>query len=92
MQDKIIDESVAGQIGGLLTEALSPSFLEVIDESSLHDGHAGARPGGQTHFRVRISSPLFQGMGRVARERRVYEPLRKLLATQIHALAVEVLD
>ena len=51
----------ADQLRTRLAELLAPSQLEVIDESAAHAGHAGAAPGGGTHFRVRIASPLFAG-------------------------------
>jgi BolA family transcriptional regulator, general stress-responsive regulator len=83
---------VAQQVADILRQALNPTFLDVIDESHHHEGHAGARPGGQTHFRVRIASPAFSTMSRVARERAVHAPLAGLMRTQIHALAIETRD
>jgi BolA protein len=80
---------VAEQIHALLTDAFSPQFLEVADDSAKHAGHAGARPGGQTHFTVRIVSSQFAGMSRVARHRAVYAPLQPLFDTGLHALAIE---
>jgi BolA family transcriptional regulator, general stress-responsive regulator len=72
-----------------LRETLEPSSLEVVDESDRHAGHAGARPGGGTHYRVRIVSAKFAGLGRVARHRAVYELLPAEFADGLHALAVE---
>lgn len=80
---------VAEQIRTLLTTAFSPQMLEVIDDSAKHAGHAGARPGGQTHFTVRIVSNEFTGMSRVARHRAVYAPLQPLFDAGLHALAIE---
>lgn len=75
-----------------LTERLHPTTLEVIDESGLHAGHAGAGPEGYgTHFRVRVASPLFTGKARVARHRLVYDALHDFMARGLHALAIEVL-
>jgi BolA protein len=75
-----------------LTELLAPTALEVIDESHLHEGHAGADgTGSGTHFRVRIASPRFAGQPRVARHRLVYDALRPFLDRGLHALAIETL-
>jgi BolA protein len=80
---------IADQIRRKLTDALSPVELEVIDESSRHAGHAGARPEGETHFRVRIVSRAFAGMSRIARQRRVYRVLADELTTRVHALSID---
>lgn len=74
-----------------LTTALSPSELSVDDESAKHIGHAGSRPGGETHFRVRIVAASFEGLSRVERQRRVYVALADELKTHIHALSVTAL-
>lgn len=74
-----------------LTAALSPAALEVEDESALHHGHSGARPGGETHFNVRIVSNAFSGLSRVERQRRVYAALADEMQAQIHALALVTL-
>jgi BolA family transcriptional regulator, general stress-responsive regulator len=74
-----------------LTSKFAPAFLDVIDESSLHHGHAGWREGGETHFRVRIATRHFDGMSRVAQHRAVNETLAELMDNPIHALAIEVL-
>jgi BolA family transcriptional regulator, general stress-responsive regulator len=76
-----------------LAELLSPSHLEVIDESAAHAGHAGADgTGSGTHFRVRITSPMFAGRSRVARHRLVYDALRDFVDRGLHALAIEASD
>ena len=80
---------VAAAIREKLTAALSPSALEIVDESHKHAGHAGARPQGESHFFVRIVSARFEGLGRVARQRLVYGALKDELASDIHALAIE---
>ncbi|WBY01985.1 BolA family transcriptional regulator [Ramlibacter tataouinensis] len=73
-----------------LAERLSPTRLEVIDESVQHLGHAGQDGTGVgTHFRVRIDSPLFAGKPRVARHRLVYDALRDFIDAGVHALAIE---
>ena len=79
----------AEQIRLALASALQPQALEVIDDSHLHAGHAGAREG--RHFTVRISAHRFAGLPRVARHRLVYDALRDLIPQGIHALAVEAL-
>lgn len=71
--------------------AFTPTVLEVKDDSHLHAGHAGAPAGGQSHFRVLIVSPMFDGMGRVMRQRKVNEVLGDELRTQIHALTMKTL-
>ena len=77
-----------------LVERLSPSHVEVLDESAAHLGHAGQDgTGAGTHFRVRIASPLFAGRPRVAQHRLVYDALRDFVERErgIHALAIETL-
>lgn len=74
-----------------LMEGLEPSFVDVADESALHAGHAGAREGGETHFRVRIVSEKFEGLGQVARHRKVYALLGREFADGVHALALQTL-
>ena len=78
---------VADQIRTRLA-ALLPETLELIDESAAHAGHAGARPGGQTHWRLRIVSPAFAGRTTLARHRMVYAALGELMQHPIHALAL----
>ena len=64
--------TVADTIRAKLTAALAPDVLSIEDESSKHAGHSGARPEGETHFRVRIVSSGFEGVSRVERQRRIY--------------------
>jgi len=82
---------VAEAIRRKLTDALAPTALDIEDESHRHAGHAGARPSGESHFRVRIVSAAFAGKGRVERQRMVYGALTQELATDIHALALTTL-
>jgi BolA protein len=70
-----------------LQAALQPDVLEITDESHLHAGHAGARDG-RGHFHVRIASRRFQGLGRLAQHRLVYDALGDLLTTDIHAVRI----
>ena len=72
-----------------LTDALHPESLSVIDESHLHVGHAGHRPGGETHFRVHIVSSAFEGKSRVERHRMINALLADDLAGGVHALALK---
>lgn len=77
----------ATQIDAALRQALQPTALEVIDDSHLHAGHAGAREG--RHFTVKITSARFAGLAPVARHRLVYSALGDLFPQGIHALAIE---
>lgn len=80
----------AVQLEQRLREKLRPSSLEVIDESSQHNGHTGSNGTGfGTHFRVRIASDLFAGHTAVARHRLVYDALQDFIDQGLHALAIE---
>jgi BolA family transcriptional regulator, general stress-responsive regulator len=72
-----------------LEAAFRPSALEVVDESDQHAGHGGWREGQTTHVRVRIQSPAFAGLSRVAVHRAVNAALQEELAAGLHALAIE---
>jgi BolA protein len=75
-----------------LRERLRPSKLQVIDESADHAGHVGANGTGLgTHFRVRIATPMFEGLSRVQRHRLVYDALQDYIDAGLHALAIEPL-
>ena len=69
--------------------ALNPVTLDLQDESEQHAGHAGHRPGGGTHWQLRIVSEAFRGKNPVARHRMVYEALGDLMHRDIHALRIE---
>lgn len=71
-----------------LTEAFAPDSLRVVDESHMHEGHAGHRPGGQTHYRVYIVSESFRGKSRLERHRMINATLAGELAAGVHALAI----
>ena len=71
-----------------LRHAFAPSFLTVTDDSHRHEGHAGARPGGETHFSIAITSPAFKGKSRVDIHRAINDLLKAELAERIHALAI----
>lgn len=74
-------------LDALLRQALQPQSLEVVDDSHLHAGHAGAREG--RHFTVRVSAEIFTGRSRIARHRLVYDALGSLSSHGIHALAID---
>jgi BolA protein len=71
-----------------LTASFAPLQLDVVDESDRHAGHAGSRPGGETHYRVHIVSEAFRGKSRVERHRMVNTALAAELAGGVHALAI----
>lgn len=73
-----------------LRAAFKVTTLEVVDESHLHAGHAGAREGGESHFRVVMTAEDFAGLGRVERQRRVNHVLAEELTGPIHALALKL--
>jgi len=73
-----------------LVARFAPVALELSDESGKHAGHAGAAPGGQTHYRLRLISQAFAGLSRVARQRLVYETLREEFDTGLHALSLDL--
>ncbi len=80
---------VAESIERKLMETLVPTRLDVIDESHKHAGHAGARPEGETHFRVEVASAAFEGKSRVDRQRLVYGILAAELEGPVHALSLK---
>lgn len=80
--------STRDTIARKLHQTFSPSSLDVIDESHLHAGHAGARPNGETHFRVHIVADAFRGTSRIDRHRMVNAALADELANGVHALAI----
>jgi BolA protein len=88
MSDRL-SETVASQITRRLTDALAPTHLEVVDDSEQHRGHAGHDPRGESHFTVRIESPVFAGKTRIERQRAVNAALADLLADRVHALVIK---
>jgi BolA protein len=80
--------SMQENIAHKLTTAFAPASLKVLDESHQHEGHAGHRPGGETHFRVYIVADAFRGKSRLARHRMINETLAGELASGVHALAI----
>ena len=83
--------TVKSAIEKKLAEGLQPRRLSIVDESHKHAGHAGARAGGESHFRVEVVSAAFAGLTRVARQRLVYGLLAEELKGPIHALALSTL-
>jgi BolA protein len=81
--------TVKDNITKKLNEAFVPESLDVADESHLHEGHAGHRPGGETHFRVYIVSNAFEGKSRIERHRMINSVLAQDLADRVHALAIK---
>ena len=79
---------VKNVIAEKLAAAFAPQSLDVQDESHRHEGHAGHRPGGQTHFRVYIVSEAFRGKSRIERHRMINQTLANELAAGVHALAI----
>ena len=72
-------------------ESLAPARVELVDESAKHAGHAGASPGGNTHWNLTIVSAVFAGKPKVARHRMVYQALGELMQHPIHALTISAL-
>jgi BolA protein len=83
--------TVKDAITNKLREAFTPESLDVVDESHLHEGHSGHRPGGETHFRVYIVSKAFEGKSRIERHRMINAALAAELAGPVHALAIKAL-
>lgn len=75
-------------MAAVLERQLSPTLLRIEDDSARHAGHAGAAPGGETHYSVLVVSPGFRGQGRLARSRAVHALLEAEFASGLHALAL----
>ena len=82
---------IANRIREKLTEALSPTRLELVDDSASHAGHAGHDGRGESHFNLVVVSEAFEGQSRVERQRRVYGILAEELADRVHALSLRTL-
>jgi BolA protein len=78
----------ADRIRQAIEARFSPAEVVIRDDSALHAGHAGARPGGETHYHLLVVSPAFQGLSRVARSRAVHQALAAEFASGLHALAL----
>jgi BolA protein len=79
---------VASEMLARLSSALSPSSVELIDDSEQHRGHGGYNPAGESHFSLRIESPAFVGKSRVQRQRMIYAALGDLMQARVHALSI----
>jgi BolA protein len=79
---------VATEMLRRLNSALSPTRVELIDDSEQHRGHGGYNPAGESHFTLRIESPAFEGKNRVERQRLVYSALGDLMRERVHALSI----
>ena len=82
---------VANEIRARLA-SLEPKRLDLVDDSARHVGHAGARPEGESHFRLLIVADAFTGYSRIERQRMVYRALGDLLETDVHALSITALS
>ena len=71
-----------------LIAALSPTLLELEDQSHQHIGHAGHDARGESHFALKIESPAFAGLNRVERQRKIYAALGDLMRERVHALTI----
>ena len=80
---------VAEKIEKKIFQELKPTRFELIDASHLHAGHVGARPEGETHFRLSISAPELLGKSRLDKQRRIYKILKEELEGPVHALSIE---
>jgi BolA protein len=83
--------NMTSRLRAKLEAALSPLALDIEDESAKHAGHAGAREGGETHYRIRIVSESFAGLSRVQRQRKVYTAVAEEMAERVHALSLVTL-
>ena len=79
---------VATEMLRRLGSALSPSRVELVDDSEQHRGHGGYNPAGESHFSLKIESPAFTGKSRVERQRLVYAALGELMDARVHALSI----
>ncbi|MBU2606678.1 MAG: BolA family transcriptional regulator [Alphaproteobacteria bacterium] len=77
------------RIRDLLTEAFEPEHLKITDDSARHAGHAGAAPGGETHYNIEITSNAFAGLSRVQIQRTVMLALQKEFDSGLHALSLQ---
>ena len=79
---------VAAEMLARLDSALSPTTVELTDDSEQHRGHGGYNPAGESHFTLRIESPAFAGKSRVERQRMIYAALGELMRERVHALSI----
>ena len=79
---------VAAEMLARLKSALSPTMIELVDDSEQHRGHGGYNPAGESHFSLRIESPAFVDKNRVERQRMIYAALGDLMEARVHALSI----
>jgi BolA protein len=79
---------VAAEMIRRLNSALSPTSIELIDDSEQHRGHGGYNPAGESHFSLRVESPAFGSKNRVERQRMIYAALGDLMDARVHALSI----
>lgn len=79
---------VASEMRRRLAQALSPTRIELVDDSEKHRGHGGYNPAGESHFSLLIESPLFEGKSRVERQRMIHAALGELVGERVHALSI----
>lgn len=88
-----MSEAATGPVGReiikRLTAALSPTRLDLEDQSHQHVGHAGHDPRGESHFALTIESPVFAGLNRLERQRKVFAALGELMRDRVHALTIK---
>jgi BolA protein len=79
---------VAAEMLRRLNSALSPTRIELIDDSEQHRGHGGYDPAGESHFTLRIETTAFAGKNRIQRQRMIYAALGDLMESRVHALSI----
>ena len=79
---------VAAEMLRRLNSTLSPTFVELVDDSEQHRGHGGHNPSGESHFSLEIESEAFAGKSRVERQRMVYQALGEVMKERVHALQI----
>lgn len=82
---------IAAEMLRRLASAISPTHVELIDDSEQHRGHGGYNPAGESHFTLRIESPAFAGKSRVERQRMIYGALGDLMESRVHALSIRAI-
>ena len=84
-------DSTGEEIKKILAAKLNASHIRLVDDSAKHAGHAGVQQSGGGHFKVTVVAKIFVGKPLAARHRIVYEALKDLLGTKIHALTLKAL-
>ena len=80
---------VATEMLARLSSALSPTAIDLVDDSEQHRGHGGYNPAGESHFSLRIESPAFIGKNRLERQRMIYAAIGDLMRERVHALSIK---